>query len=212
MSRNGAGHRFWSAKRCRHLVSLALLVGATGTPSVWSADFIRGDVNQDGRVSISDAVYLKYWMFGGAVEPPCLEAANIDDSETINLCDELYTLTGPVRSIPPSSPFPEPGPDPTPGVAGESNFNTCRSSGGFQLPATGCESYEIHPAADSDDLIELGQVSGSPGETVEVPVYLTTSSPIEGSVRGCFYTVIGISPINSAADSMPAASQGCSVL
>lgn len=79
-----------------------------------SADFIRGDVNGDGRINILDPILSVRFIFGRA-ELTCLDAGDYDDSGTIGLADAIQTLrfTFVEGVVPPAPPFPEPGADPT---------------------------------------------------------------------------------------------------
>ncbi len=67
----------------------------------------RGDVNNDQRVDLSDAVYNLVWLFAGGLTPPCLDAADIDADGVINLTDAVTLLDYLFRSGPTP---PEPGP------------------------------------------------------------------------------------------------------
>ena len=49
-------------------------------PGSPGSSFIRGDVNNEGAVDISDAVYLLANLFNGGPAPPCEEAAFINDT------------------------------------------------------------------------------------------------------------------------------------
>jgi len=75
--------------------------------------FVRGDANGDGRVDISDALRILLWLFAGSPSPPCLDAADFNDSESISVQDAVRGLAylfqdGP----PPEPPFPTCGLDP----------------------------------------------------------------------------------------------------
>jgi hypothetical protein len=86
----------------------AALVGPT---------FIRGDVNGDNGVDISDAIACIGFLFLGAADPPCLSAADVNDDEMVDISDVivlLSTLFAGGGALPP--PGPSPGPDPTPGL------------------------------------------------------------------------------------------------
>ncbi|MGQ9589433.1 MAG: dockerin type I domain-containing protein [Planctomycetota bacterium] len=76
--------------------------------------FIRGEVNEDGVVDISDAVGILGFLFLGAREPGDIEAADSNADGEVDLSDAIYVLNylflgGPV--IPP--PYPERGAAPS---------------------------------------------------------------------------------------------------
>lgn len=73
--------------------------------------FVRGRVNADDNVDISDAVSLLSWLFSGGPAPRPLAAGDVNADGAWDLSDAIYLLDflfqgGPV--IP--APFPEPGP------------------------------------------------------------------------------------------------------
>ena len=75
----------------------------------WS--FLRGDTTADGIVDIADAVWALGYLFAGQ-EIACIESADIDDSDTVDLSDPILLLgflftAGP----PPAYPWPLPGGD-----------------------------------------------------------------------------------------------------
>jgi len=84
-------------------------VGLTG-----GAKFIRGDVNLDGRIQLSDAVLVLHYLFGRTTLP-CLDAADYDDNGKLQITDPigilLWLFSGGKPPVPPRG---EPGPDPTP--------------------------------------------------------------------------------------------------
>lgn len=77
--------------------------------------FRRGDANDDGRVNISDAVTILGFLFSGAEEPVCHDAADADDSGELELTDAIailnFLFVG-AGEIP--APYPEKGRDPNP--------------------------------------------------------------------------------------------------
>ena len=87
--------------------------GGAGAPA--APVFQRGDVNQDGRIDISDPVNLLSFLFSGGDEPQCKDAADTNDDGHVDLSDPIYLLsflfTG---GNEPPSPFRDLGPDPTP--------------------------------------------------------------------------------------------------
>ncbi len=78
-------------------------------------EFIRGDANDGGILSISDPIYLLEWLYRSGSEPPCEDAADANDDGLVDLSDVLsivfYLFAG--NKIPPPSPPGPPGPDPT---------------------------------------------------------------------------------------------------
>src|SRR5258705_1220990 len=103
------------------LAALLFLGGALD-----AQDFIRGDVNGDGVVSISDAHVLVSYLKGAGLVPGCLNAADVDDSGQVDL-EDLYTLLSTLVDLRETypEPFSSPGLDPTPNAD----------------PALGCDSY-----------------------------------------------------------------------
>ncbi|HNR99456.1 MAG TPA: lamin tail domain-containing protein [Planctomycetota bacterium] len=76
--------------------------------------FVRGDVNEDGVVNVSDAArILRYLFHHHGV--PCEDAADVDDDGAISVEDAVrllaYLFAG---GAPPPPPFPARGEDPTP--------------------------------------------------------------------------------------------------
>ena len=141
--------------------------------------FLRGDVNADGVVSFSDLVMLRRFLFSGQVLS-CWDAANATDDEVINVTDAIallkvlflhgdWTLGVPAPSA-------EPGLDPTT----EPWRNALNQ--GIELHMDARLGMQLVPGRapeETDDLIRLGEVSASPGAEVLVPVYLTSSVPVE---------------------------------
>jgi hypothetical protein len=111
------------------MISCVLLAGSS--LSLRGQDFIRGDVNGDGKVTISDAHGVLGFLFSGLQKPWCLLAADVEDTNFLNLTDGLRIASFSVLGEPmPPAPYPEPGPDPTPPSQGESLG--CESYGGGQ--------------------------------------------------------------------------------
>ena len=77
--------------------------------------FLRGDANDDGKVDISDPIYLLGYLFQGGAEPPCDDAADANDdggrdiSDAVSVLNHLF-LGG---TIPPPLPGGPSGFDPT---------------------------------------------------------------------------------------------------
>jgi hypothetical protein len=59
-----------------------------GTPPV----FRRGDVDQDGRLNITDPIFLLDHLFKGGTIPECLDAADADDNGKLEINDAIGLL------------------------------------------------------------------------------------------------------------------------
>lgn len=70
-----------------------LIIRAAAARNFWLHDFVRGDVNQDDQVDLSDAMATLAYLFMGGSEPECLDAADGNDSGTLDLSDAVFTLT-----------------------------------------------------------------------------------------------------------------------
>ncbi|MEM7235432.1 MAG: PKD domain-containing protein, partial [Planctomycetota bacterium] len=84
--------------------------------------FVRGDVDDNQRVTISDAITILNYLFVGGEMPACLDAADTNDSGSVDLTDAAYALNFLFKA---GSYLPEPHPraglDPTP-----DNLPLCR--------------------------------------------------------------------------------------
>ena len=83
-------------------------------PPANEVTFLRGDVNGDGSLDVSDGSLLQLWLTGGGTTPPCLDAADVNDDGMVNLSDPIdlfeFLYQG---SNPPPAPYPNAGSDPT---------------------------------------------------------------------------------------------------
>ncbi len=81
---------------------------------IFGKQFRRGDANDDGKVDISDAVFILNHLFLGGPAPSCLDAADFNDQDknTVNLSDAIYLLSHLFRGGPElPAPYPEKGVD-----------------------------------------------------------------------------------------------------
>ena len=94
-----------------HLVSAP---AAEACPIPGAHAFIRGELNGDGAINISDPIYLLTNLFVSPVDAPisCDDAADVNDDEAVNIADALFLLDylfAGTATIP--APFPGCGPD-----------------------------------------------------------------------------------------------------
>jgi len=84
--------------------------GGAHTPST----FVRGDVDADGSVDLSDAVSALSYLFLGGPPPRGPDAADVYDLGTLDISAPIpligFLFLG---GEPPAAPYPEPGEDPT---------------------------------------------------------------------------------------------------
>jgi len=75
--------------------------------------FLRGDVNGDGRLEVSDAVALMAYLFVGGPGPQPLEAGDANTDGLLDIADAVFLLAHLFAGGPAPSPAPCPeGPDP----------------------------------------------------------------------------------------------------
>jgi hypothetical protein len=58
-----------------------------------SADFVRGDANDDGKVNISDASFVLGCKFLGKECPQCRDAADANDDGNVDISDAIRLLS-----------------------------------------------------------------------------------------------------------------------
>src|ERR1041385_3451297 len=103
----------------KFVVALAFVFLAGGAPAqaatvLGTSQFWRSDVNQDGRIDLSDAVALLAYLFQGGAIPTCLEAADVDDSGDLDIADPINLLNFLfLAGKAPGAPYPQIDIDPT---------------------------------------------------------------------------------------------------
>lgn len=82
---------------------------------VFEVGFIRGEVNSDGILDISDAMHIFEYVFVGTAEVPrCLDSADANDDGDLDISDPVLLLDHLfVGDLHPAAPFPDAGSDPT---------------------------------------------------------------------------------------------------
>lgn len=131
--------------------------------------FRRGDANGDGRYDISDPVATLVWLFRGATDPTCFDAADTNDDGTIDLSDSVWSLNYLfLGATPPPSPFPLCGVDPTPDELECEVYLACVLTDFFELVA------DLFSATTDDtdayDVNAVGLDFGGPTTPIEMLV------------------------------------------
>jgi hypothetical protein len=79
------------------------------------SDFRRSDVDNNGTAGINDALLIMRYLFVGDDLNACQDAADVNDDGTLNIGDPMRLLFFLfATALPPSSPYPLVGSDPTP--------------------------------------------------------------------------------------------------
>ena len=52
--------------------------------------YLRGDVNGDGRINISDPIALGNYLFSGGNRPPCMKACDANNDGSVNVSDSIF--------------------------------------------------------------------------------------------------------------------------
>src|SRR5436309_15197124 len=91
---------------------LCLILIAGGTLSIPAVDFIRGDANDDGRVTLADAHRILRFLFFGGQGFTCGDAADVNNDGILQLTDAVGIITYLyMERESPKAPFPKAGPD-----------------------------------------------------------------------------------------------------
>lgn len=106
----------------------AFLVTLTASQALAQASFIRGDINQDDSANLADVVTGLEYLVGAISAPPCLDAADFNDDELLDISDPIALLSSLFAG---SGPLPPPlacGTDPTgPDLLGCASYALCPS-------------------------------------------------------------------------------------
>lgn len=87
----------------------------SGTLTIENSDFVRGDNDGDGSLTVNDSILLLGHLYMGLPEPGCRDAADANDNGLLDITDALYSLTFLFCcGAPPPAPGPGCGEDPTP--------------------------------------------------------------------------------------------------
>jgi len=93
--------------------------------------FIRGDVNDDGKINIVDPLFLAHYLFQGGDEPGCHDAGDTDDSGKLDIADVVALLEYLFKlGTPPAPPGPsECGPDENLDTLPKCEYQHCEEAG-----------------------------------------------------------------------------------
>lgn len=92
LANNGVGRA--SSRLGAMLALFVLVLGLAGAPLLDAASrsFRRGDVDQDGRASLGDAIGILSYLFAGGRDGGCLAALDINGDDAVAISDALSLL------------------------------------------------------------------------------------------------------------------------
>lgn len=99
-----------------------------------AAEFIRGDVDANGALEITDSVRIFTFLFVGGQEIACQDAADANDSGVLDITDGIYLLNFLFRGGgAPPAPFPDCGADESEDSLGCERHGPCKSVSGIEI-------------------------------------------------------------------------------
>lgn len=91
-------------------VGSSLPVASVGPGACTTPEFVRGDLDGDQSVNLTDVVLLLTHLFAGGAQPSPPEAGDMNGDSATNLPDAIFALSYLFQSGPqPPFPFPDPG-------------------------------------------------------------------------------------------------------
>jgi hypothetical protein len=75
------------------LLTAVLSTGSAFIPNPDQIIFRRGDANTDGRVDITDALFVAGYLFLGGPEPPCRNQADANNDGVVDVSDSIHLLS-----------------------------------------------------------------------------------------------------------------------
>jgi hypothetical protein len=158
------------ARRARNqgLSSLVVFFGLLVVlPAADAKTFVRGNVNEDSRVDISDPIGILDFLFAGGGLLSCEKAADVDDNGVVEITDPISLLEFLfIGGGPPAAPYPVAGNDPTLdsllcGSAGVTSIAATPSP--LSLTGMGVTAQLLVTGDDGGNLVDL--TAGSTGTT-----------------------------------------------
>jgi hypothetical protein len=144
----------------------ALTAGLSAARVSVATEFLRGDANSDGVVSLADAYYVTCHLFLGGNSPECRDAGDADADGFLRVTDAVSIIKHFAEGAMLPGPFPEPGAHPAPAAA------------------LGCEAYgNGEPFADPAAKLEVLDAVAAGGEDGTATITIAFSSSVR--IAGC---------------------------
>ncbi|MFN0060786.1 MAG: carboxypeptidase regulatory-like domain-containing protein [Planctomycetota bacterium] len=180
------------ASLCVWICALTLLSSRDTAVADWT--FVRGDANGDGVIQISDPIHLLTYLFQGGAAVSCYDAFDLNDSGAIDIADAIYSLSFQFSAgLPPPSPFPVCGMDPTPdALSCDGPLSTCPEDP-LPPPAPVLDPHFQFTAAPTFSL--SGTAVGAADVVVETSVGSVTA-PVSGGVFQAMSIPLALNSVN----------------
>jgi hypothetical protein len=128
-----------------------------------SANFIRGEMNQDGSSNMADAIFMLMWLFAGGLRPPCPDAADANDDGSLDMADAITILQHLFAGGSPlPAPYPACGPDETEDALGCEVYPWCTQDPPAETPVVDFVDPLSGPRTGYTDVTIFGQNLNDP--------------------------------------------------
>jgi hypothetical protein len=98
-------------RSCAAILAALIALAPPRSPRTLAVDFLRGDANSDGVLSLADAYFIYSHVFRDHAAPECREAGNANGDRKIDVADAIWIVNYLFRNGPASpEPFPLAGP------------------------------------------------------------------------------------------------------
>lgn len=123
------------------------MTASTCQVQVYGGPFVRGDVDANRMLQITDAIHIFRELFAG-LPTKCPDVSDVDDSGTVELTDGIFLLNYLFLGGPnPAAPFPFCGLDPTPDGLRCLQFAGCFCAGFAGFPCDPGEFCDLEPGS-----------------------------------------------------------------
>ena len=148
------------------ILTLLLLTSVSWTGLRAQSTFVRGEINGDESVDLSDGVSLLNFLFNGAQALECSDAADTNDDGELDVSDAIHLLSFLfLGGNEPPSPYPTCGIDPTPDPLDCLSRPACSDSGSTDAFFRQVEAPSLHYVEVSFDG-PIGSVGDDPASYV----------------------------------------------
>jgi len=156
----------------------AVLLAANSRAYGQDERFVRGEINQDNNLDVSDVVSILFHLFQPDFEIPCERAADVNDSGSVDVSDPIYELAFFYQAGPaPAAPYPACGIDPSPDGLSCDNPPCAELTGSViisEIMAANAETL-FDADGDSPDWVELHLQDTAPDDVLDLGGYFLTT-------------------------------------